>query len=467
MPCGQMFGMAEGMFTATPADASAWVRQHTVGTPISPADEVRILEIGGEAEVPDGEIGELACRGPYTIPGYYRAPAHNAATFTADGFYRTGDLAVRHVVDGTAHYAIEGRIKDVINRGAEKIHAEEVEEIIVRHPDVHTAALVAMPDPVLGERACAFLILEDGAAALTVAGLGAFLREQGLAKYKLPERVEIVDELPLTTIGKVAKKELRERLAKGCRREGAEGRGARRRAGRAVRGAAAAPGGPARRGDRARAERAGLDVRVRGGAGRPHPAQPRRRRPRHAARHPRRGPPARHVDAGRRPTWPACPAGRSSPSPAPSCWPCSPGTPRRPGCGCATASASPPTSWTPTSWSSPTASTAPPARRSRTSLGARHRDRAQPLPLGRHGVRAGRGDVRAGHHRARHVRRARLPLRARPLARSSSRSTRARGAAPGSRRARRRPRPGRPRTRTTWRWTTSPTRSPIGSAGAG
>ncbi len=213
VPCGQMFGMAEGMFTATPADASAWVRQHTVGTPISPADEVRILEIGGEAEVPDGEIGELACRGPYTIPGYYRAPAHNAATFTADGFYRTGDLAVRHVVDGTAHYAIEGRIKDVINRGAEKIHAEEVEEIIVRHPDVHTAALVAMPDPVLGERACAFLILEDGAAALTVAGLGAFLREQGLAKYKLPERVEIVDELPLTTIGKVAKKELRERLA--------------------------------------------------------------------------------------------------------------------------------------------------------------------------------------------------------------------------------------------------------------
>ncbi|TWF75181.1 2,3-dihydroxybenzoate-AMP ligase [Pseudonocardia hierapolitana] len=212
--CTQMFGMAEGMFLATPPDAPEWVRLHTVGAPVSPGDEVRVLEIGGDGEVPDGELGELACRGPYTIPGYYRAPAHNAATFTPDGFYRTGDLAVRHHVGGRAYYSIEGRIKDVINRGAEKIHAEEVEEIIVRHPDVHTAALVAMPDPVLGERACAFLILEPGAAPPTVAGIGEFLRGQGLAKYKWPERLEIVDELPLTSVGKVSKKELRERLAR-------------------------------------------------------------------------------------------------------------------------------------------------------------------------------------------------------------------------------------------------------------
>jgi 2,3-dihydroxybenzoate-AMP ligase len=216
LPCAQMFGMAEGMFLATPPDASEWVRHHTVGAPICPADEVRVLEIGAEHEVPDGELGELACRGPYTIPGYYRAAAHNAATFTSDGFYRTGDLAVRHIVDGRAYYSIEGRIKDVINRGAEKIHAEEVEEIIVRHPAVRTAAVVAMPDPVLGESACAFLIMESSAAPLTVARLGEFLREQGLAKYKWPERVEIVDEFPLTNVGKVSKKDLRARLAAGA-----------------------------------------------------------------------------------------------------------------------------------------------------------------------------------------------------------------------------------------------------------
>ncbi|MBW0091662.1 AMP-binding protein [Pseudonocardia sp. KRD-184] len=213
VPCAQMFGMAEGMFLATPPDAPAWVRERTVGSPVSAGDEIRVLEIGGELEVPDGELGELACRGPYTVPGYYRAAAHNAATFTGDGFYRTGDLAVRHVVDGRTYYAIEGRIKDVINRGAEKIHAEEVEEIVVRHPDVTTAALVAMPDPVLGERACVFLILAAGAPPLDVAGLGEFLRGEGLARYKWPERVEVVAELPLTNVGKVSKKDLRDRLA--------------------------------------------------------------------------------------------------------------------------------------------------------------------------------------------------------------------------------------------------------------
>jgi 2,3-dihydroxybenzoate-AMP ligase len=213
VPCNQMFGMAEGMFLATPPDGPDWVRQQTVGAPISPADEIRVLEIGGLDEVPDGEMGELACRGPYTIPGYYRAPAHNASTFTPDGFYRTGDLAVRHVVGGRTYYSIEGRIKDVINRGAEKIHAEEVEEIVMRHPAVHGVALVAMPDPVLGERGCAFLILEPGADPLDVAELGAFLQVQGLAKYKWPERVVLVDEFPLTNVGKVSKKDLRERVA--------------------------------------------------------------------------------------------------------------------------------------------------------------------------------------------------------------------------------------------------------------
>jgi 2,3-dihydroxybenzoate-AMP ligase len=206
----QMFGMAEGMFLLTPSDAGEDVRHHTVGAPISEADEIRILDPGSEREVTDGEVGEFAARGPYTIRGYYRADVHNRSAFTSDGFYRTGDLARRHITDEGTFYSIEGRIKDVINRGVEKIHAEEVEELIVRHPDVATAALVAMPDRVLGERGCVYLVMEPGRTALTVATLGKHLLGMGLARYKLPERVEVVDALPLTNVGKVAKKALRE-----------------------------------------------------------------------------------------------------------------------------------------------------------------------------------------------------------------------------------------------------------------
>ena len=216
----QMFGMAEGMFLYTPPDAPEHARLHTVGTPVSPADEVRVLDVAGEDEVPDGTIGELACRGPYTIPGYYRAAQHNAATFTEDGFYRTGDLVTRHVLDGRPYYAIDGRIKDVINRGAEKIHAEEVEELLVRHPDVRNAALVAMPDPVLGERICAYLVLAEDAATPTVASTSAFLLDQGLAKFKLPERIEVVAAFPLTNVGKVSKKDLRADVHKKIEMEG-------------------------------------------------------------------------------------------------------------------------------------------------------------------------------------------------------------------------------------------------------
>lgn len=205
----QMFGMAEGMFTLTPADADEYIRFNTIGRPISEYDEVRILVPGTEDEVGEGEIGEFCARGPYTIAGYYRAEQHNVAAFTSDGFYRSGDLSRRHIRGGDTFYSIDGRIKDVINRGVEKIHAEEVEEVIIRHPDVSNAALVAMADRVLGERACAYLVMEPGSAALTVHSLGQHLLRHGLAKYKLPERVEVVDELPLTNVGKVSKKMLR------------------------------------------------------------------------------------------------------------------------------------------------------------------------------------------------------------------------------------------------------------------
>ena len=206
----QKFGMAEGMFLVTPASAPEWIRHGTVGMPISPGDEVRLLQPGTEDLAEPGAVGEFCARGPYTIRGYYRAQAHNAAAFTSDGFYRTGDLAQQHTVGDAIYYSIEGRIKDVINRGAEKIHAEEVEEVMLRHPSITEAALVAMPDRVLGEKACAFLVVAPGAAAPDHAELADFLLSEGLAKFKLPERVEVIAAMPLTNIGKIAKKQLRE-----------------------------------------------------------------------------------------------------------------------------------------------------------------------------------------------------------------------------------------------------------------
>lgn len=206
----QMFGMAEGMFLLTPPDADEAVDFHTVGRPISPLDEVRIVDPATLDDVAAGELGELWARGPYTIRGYYRAPEHNIAAFTADGFYRTGDLARAHVIGGETYFSIDGRIKDVINRGVEKIHAEEVEELILQHPGVENAAVVAMPDPVLGERVCAYLVMHSDTEPLTVPTLAAHLGALGLAKYKFPERVEIRAILPLSNVGKISRKDLRD-----------------------------------------------------------------------------------------------------------------------------------------------------------------------------------------------------------------------------------------------------------------
>ncbi|WP_280500951.1 (2,3-dihydroxybenzoyl)adenylate synthase [Nocardia farcinica] len=220
---GQLFGMSEGLFTVTPPDAPALARATTVGTPIAPDDEVRILEPGADTELPNGTVGELCCRGPYTIPGYFDAPEHNRSAFTPDGFYRTGDLARIVVIDGVRYVSIEGRIKDLINRGGEKINAEEVELLLVRHPNVANAAVVAMPDPRLGEKTCAYLVAATGVAS-SLDDIRAHLEALGVAKFKWPERLEWVQELPQTSVGKVDKKRLRtdigEKLASESARPG-------------------------------------------------------------------------------------------------------------------------------------------------------------------------------------------------------------------------------------------------------
>lgn len=208
----EVFGMAEGLLCYVRLDDPEELRFETAGRPVSPGDELRLVDDEG-SEVPDGEIGELLVRGPYTLRGYFRTPEHNAQTFTSDGFYRTGDLMRRHA---SGNYVVEGRKKDLINRGGEKISTEEVENLILSHRAVLNVACVPMPDPMLGERMCAFVILQPG-MTLTLEEVVKFLLEKDIAKYKLPERLELVDDFPLSKFGKVSKQVLTQQIAEKMR----------------------------------------------------------------------------------------------------------------------------------------------------------------------------------------------------------------------------------------------------------
>jgi 2,3-dihydroxybenzoate-AMP ligase len=211
----QVFGMAEGLLCYTHEGDPVEAIVETQGRPISPGDEFRIVDDSNH-EVPEGEIGELVCRGPYTIRGYYRAEEHNQIAFTPDGFYRTGDMVRIHP---SGNLVIEGRKKDLINRGGEKINAEEMENLILAHPAVVNVALVAMPDPILGERACVYVILRPG-ESLTLEDLTRFLDGRRMAKFKFPERLEVMERFPTTAVGKISKNALREDIAGKLNAEG-------------------------------------------------------------------------------------------------------------------------------------------------------------------------------------------------------------------------------------------------------
>jgi 2,3-dihydroxybenzoate-AMP ligase len=209
------FGMAEGMLMFVRQDDPEDVRLETVGRPISPDDEVRLVD-DDDKEVAPGEVGEFLARGPYTLRGYYGVPEYNARAFTTDGFYRSGDLMRRHP---SGNYLVEGRKKDLINRGGEKISAEEIENLILTHPAVQNVACVPIPDPILGERMCACVVLRRN-HSLTLEQLVAFLFKEEIAKHKLPERLEILDDFPLSPFGKVSKKDLTEKIALKLKEEG-------------------------------------------------------------------------------------------------------------------------------------------------------------------------------------------------------------------------------------------------------
>lgn len=211
-PTHHIFGMTEGVIMFARKDDPQEIRDTSVGSPVSAHDEVKLVSPGTEDPVADGEPGEALFRGPYTIRGYYKSEKEDVTRFTADGFYRSGDLMTSRVVDGKRYYFFFGRIKDVVDRGGEKINAEELENVINLHPGVLACAVVGMPDRVYGERVCAFVIPKPPASDLTLAQLTQYLQEAGLAKFKWPERLEVVREFPLTASGKLSKVLLRQQI---------------------------------------------------------------------------------------------------------------------------------------------------------------------------------------------------------------------------------------------------------------
>ena len=189
--------------------------------PLSPLDEITLLDPGAETPVPDGEVGELCVRGPYTIRGYFdvrtddeaaETATHNARAFTSTGFYRTGDLGMARIEDGFHCYSVEGRLKDVVDRGGEKISVDELESLLAGHPRISAVSVVAMPDPRLGEKACAYVV-PTAEATVDLADLQDYLAGRGVAKFKWPERVELTEALPRTAVGKIDKNAMRRDIA--------------------------------------------------------------------------------------------------------------------------------------------------------------------------------------------------------------------------------------------------------------
>lgn len=200
----QVFGMAEGLINMTRLDDPGEAIHHTQGRPVCPADEVRVVDAAGQ-DVPDGTPGALLTRGPYTPRGYFDEPEKNRQSFL-DGWYASGDIVVRRA-DG--NLIVAGRDKDMILRGGENISAEEVESLAYQVDGIEMAAAVAMPDPVLEERVCLYATLKSG-CDVTLQDVVRSMRARGVAAFKIPERLEIVEQLPMTKVGKIDKKQLRD-----------------------------------------------------------------------------------------------------------------------------------------------------------------------------------------------------------------------------------------------------------------
>jgi acyl-CoA synthetase (AMP-forming)/AMP-acid ligase II len=203
------YGMTECPLVATcPPDAPDEKIANTEGRP----NEGIVLKVVDEAgtELPAGIAGEICVKGAQLFAGYVDA-ALNDGAFDDQGYLRTGDIGV---LDDEGYVAIVGRIKDIIIRKGENISAKEIEDLLFLHPDVREVAVIGVPDAEVGERCCAFVVLETPESELKFESLSAFLREEGLMTQKIPELWEVVPDLPRNGQGKVLKAELRAQYAK-------------------------------------------------------------------------------------------------------------------------------------------------------------------------------------------------------------------------------------------------------------
>ena len=208
----QVFGMAEGLVCYTRLDDPIEVLIETQGRPMSRFDVIAVVD-DDDNEVPPGTDGNLITHGPYTIRGYYDDPEADARSFTADGWYRTGDIVT---VRPDGNLVVKGRAGDWVNRGGEKVSAEELEEHLLAHPGIRDAVVVGTPDPVLGQRISVFVQPAEPDSGLTFAAVRAFVRKRGVAAWKMPDAVMFVDDFPETGVGKTSRKELRQLLAAGA-----------------------------------------------------------------------------------------------------------------------------------------------------------------------------------------------------------------------------------------------------------
>ncbi|MFH1490587.1 MAG: class I adenylate-forming enzyme family protein, partial [Pseudomonadota bacterium] len=210
---GGGFGSSEGPCASHRPGEPPEVFQHSIGRPMCEGDHWKVLD-GHERALPPGKEGELAARGPCVFTGYYRSEAENSEIFTRDGYYKMGDLGR---IDKEGHIYITGRKKDIIQRGGEGIIPSDMEEMLHLHPDILAAAVVGMPDPRLGEKACACVVLKPG-TSLTFDGMIDFMKSRGASVLQLPEKLVVVDALPRTPVGKPDKealrKDIRERMEK-------------------------------------------------------------------------------------------------------------------------------------------------------------------------------------------------------------------------------------------------------------
>lgn len=200
------FGMAEGPLIGNRWNSAREPQMYTIGFPmfLDPRLQIKIVNPMNE-EVGIGEIGEMVANGPLNFRGYFRNPEENRKAFDEKGFFHSGDLMSRRK-DG--RLIVEGRKKDMIIRGGENVYPEAIEDLLMKNPKVMNTAVIGMPNYSLGEKLCAFVQPREG-ESLTVKEAMAFIKEQGIAVFQWPERVEIVQGWPLTAVNKIDKRRLR------------------------------------------------------------------------------------------------------------------------------------------------------------------------------------------------------------------------------------------------------------------